>query len=82
MGLYDFISLDKEGKANMLWQLGVFLMARPYSAGTINLYGIDDFYVEVYYNQELNCIEDIRSFRSVGCLEDYLDKMNLTDLFL
>ena len=77
MGLYEFIALDRDEKSDILWYFGVYLMSRPYLEGMVNLYGLDDFYVEVFYNQELNCIEDIRSFQSVGCLEPYFDSILL-----
>ena len=69
--------LDKDEKSDLLWYFGVYLMSRPYLEGMVNLYGLDDFYVEVFYNQELNCVEDIRSFQSVECLEQYFDSILL-----
>ena len=81
MNLYQFISLDKEVKAELLWDLGIFLMTRPYYNGKVNLYGIEDFYVEVYYNCALQCIEEICCFKCVEYLDAYLDIIDLNDLY-
>ena len=77
MGLYEFLTLNKDERASMVWEEGVFLLSRSHANGKVNLYGIDSFYVEVYYNPELNCVEDIRSFQTVQCLEPYLDLMDI-----
>ena len=77
MGLYEFIQLKEREKADITWQLGTFLMSRDTDGLKINLYGVDDFYVEVWYNPELNYIQKISAFRSVDCLEPYLDLIEL-----
>lgn len=79
MGLYEFIALDTNTKATTVWNHATFLMSRTSVSGKVNLYSLEDFYVEVYYNQELNCIEDIRSFKSVSCLDAYLEIIELGD---
>ncbi len=80
MDLYQFIALDLRTKADTVWNHAIYLMSRPYASGIANLYALEDFYVEVYYDQELNSIEDIRSFKSVHCLEPYLDEIKLGKL--
>ena len=61
MGLYEFIVLDINKKADTVWNHSTYLMSRPYVSGIANLYALEDFYVEIYYDREMNCIEDIRS---------------------
>ena len=80
MGLYEFIILDLKKKADTVWNHATYLTWRSNETGKVNLYALEDFYVEVYYNQEHNCIEDIRSFKSVGCLEPYLYSIDLDEL--
>lgn len=43
----------------------------------INLYGVDAFYVEAWYDPEFNCIVKFRAFRSVDALAPYLDLIEL-----
>jgi len=78
MGLYDFTVLSQDKKAKMVWNQGVYLCMRPYKNGLVNLYGIDDFYVEVFYDEAENHIEEIRSFQAVACLEPYLDRIEIS----
>ncbi|MDH3649958.1 MAG: hypothetical protein OEQ53_09750 [Saprospiraceae bacterium] len=80
MGLYEFIALPQDERAKMIWNQGVYLAMLPYQNGSVNLYGLDSFYVEVYYHESANRIEDIRSFRAVACLEPYLEAMDLGSL--
>ncbi len=80
MGLYEFIALNVNEKVDAVWNQATYLMSRKTETGSVNLYALEDFYVEVYYDQELNSIEDIRSFKSVHCLEPYLDVIELKKL--
>ena len=80
MELYDYIGLEADKKASLLWEYGTYLMSRYYHQGTVNLYSLEDFYVEVYYNERNNCIEDLQSFRSIDCLEPYLKLIQIRSL--
>ena len=61
----------------MVWQQGTFLMTRFFNGLAINLYYVDNFYVEVWYNREENYIQQITSFKSLECLEPYLSLIDL-----
>ena len=52
MGLYEFIALDINTKADTVWNHATYLMTRQTEAGSVNLYALEDFYVEIYYDQE------------------------------
>ena len=78
MELYEFISLPVNARATTVWNQGVYLCTRRSSHGYVNLYGIESFYVEVYYHTEQNEIEDIRCFQSVHALDPYLDLIDLS----
>ena len=43
----------------------------------INLYSLNDFYVELWYDQLSNKIIKIRSFKSTNPLDPYLDDIRL-----
>ena len=80
MGLYEFIALDMNKKADTVWNHAAYLTWRAYEKGKVNLYALEDFYVEIYYDEEFNCLEDIRSFKSVVCLDPYLNEIELGKL--
>ena len=64
-------------RAGYTWDKGIYLASRTKNNYSINLYHLDKFFVEVYYNPEMNYLEKIRSFKSKKCLEVYLDKIIL-----
>lgn len=80
MDLYEFIALDMEKKADTVWYHATYLTWRSWYKGKVNLYALEDFYVEVYYDNEFNCVDDIRSFKSIDCLDGYLDRIDLFSL--
>ncbi|MBW6491967.1 MAG: hypothetical protein K0B15_12320 [Lentimicrobium sp.] len=77
MGIYDFNILSNDDKADILWDRGVFMMNRSEDGFDINLYSLDDFFVEAWYNPEANVIEKFRTFKSLNPLEPYLDRIKL-----
>ena len=77
MGLYKFIRLPEQDKADITWDQGTFLMSRNTDDLKINLNGLDDFYVDVWYSLELNSIQKIPAIRSVDALAPYLDLIEM-----
>ena len=77
MGLYKFIRLPEQDKADITWDQGTFLMSRNTDDLKINLNGLDDFYVDVWYKPELNYIQKISAIRSVDALAPYLDLIEM-----
>jgi len=73
MGLYDFNILDITEKTKAVWNKGTYLDHRKESGYDINLYALDMFFVEVWYNPATNAIEDIHSFKTLRKLDAYLD---------
>ena len=82
MTLYQYKALDQTDQACVLWNKGVFLGERSNTEYTIALYPVEGFYVEVFYHQEKNSIERLRSFRSVYQLRPYLEKISVQELIL
>lgn len=82
MVMYDFIHLPEEEKLNITSHQGTFLMKRDHFGLMINLYGVDDFYVEVWYHPDLYYIQKITAFRSEKRLEPYLDQIELSELIV
>jgi len=77
MELYVYNTLETNSKLKLLYTHGVFLMTRIYDNFRINLYSIYGFFVEVWYNDDTNSTDKIRTFKSINALEPYLNKIKL-----
>jgi hypothetical protein len=77
MTLYEFNMLDLGDKYQTTWDLGLHIDSVITEEFRINLYAINKFYVEVYYNPESNKIEGIKSFIHGHRLEKYSGNINL-----
>jgi hypothetical protein len=75
MKLYDFLILSEDEQFNAVWNSGVFVGQIFENDIVINLYAINEFFVEVYYNSNLNKIVDKKSFKYGHLLEKYLDQI-------
>ena len=80
MDNYQFNLLPIGDQAQYTWKHGTYLTARQWKENTINLYHVDKFFVEVWYNPDTNCIDTVKSFKSKNCLKPYLDNIELTAL--
>ena len=69
--LYDFNALTDDEKAEAVWE-GTFLADRQADGSTVQLYGLDNFYVEVFYDQSANKISAFQAFTSNKYLVPYL----------
>jgi hypothetical protein len=80
MTLYEFIGMDESDQAEAIWS-GVFIGERETNNFRILLYSIDEFYVEVFYDDISNEIKRFRPFTTLLLLEPYLDKIDLNGMF-
>ena len=64
---------SKEEKAVYTWEFGTFLVSRMEGSQVINLYSVDDFFVEVWYTPEKKLVYKVESFSSTTCFEPYLE---------
>ncbi len=71
MTLYEFNMLDDNNKYQTTWDLGTHIDTAITNEHRINLYSIDRFFVEVYYNPISNKIVDIKSFIHGHSLDKY-----------
>jgi hypothetical protein len=79
MDIYQFIELSTEEQVSNVWR-GTFIANRNYKGFNVVLYSIDNFFVEVFYNQTENAITQIRPFRSQTRLMPYINSIDLTQL--
>lgn len=55
----EFEELTLDDKINLLYKKGTFVMAIRYYSYKINLYLLDNYYLEVFVNHKLSLIEKI-----------------------
>ena len=78
MKLYDFKFLDDKSQAEVLFNYGVLIAERLYKDLVIQLYQINSFYVEVYYNAVFKMVQGINSFENLSRLEPYLISIDIS----
>jgi hypothetical protein len=59
MTWYEFDRFSLETKITTLFKQGQFIMSIRYYGYKVNLYLLNDFYLEVFYNHKLDKIEKI-----------------------
>jgi hypothetical protein len=69
--LDDFNSLTETEKADAVWT-GSFLADRQANGLMVQLYAVNSFYVEVFYDPQANQIVGFRAFNTKNLLVPYL----------
>lgn len=69
--LFDFNGLTESEKADAVWQ-ATFLADREADGLMVQLYGLPNFYVEVFYDAKTNNISHFEAFTSRNRLVPYL----------
>jgi hypothetical protein len=77
MKLYEFLGLSEVEQYNAVWSLGVHVDSFIKDYLAINLYVINDFYCEVYYDMKTNKILYKNTFKQGELLDKYLAKIQL-----
>ena len=77
MNLYDFTRLSEEEQFNTTWDIGIMVDQFIKDGIAINLYAINEFFVEVYYDQSNNKILYKKHFKQGEFLDKYLNRINL-----
>tara|TARA_R110000782_G_scaffold103669_1_gene191145 strand:- start:33 stop:275 length:243 start_codon:yes stop_codon:yes gene_type:complete len=75
--LYEFLRLSEVEQYNTVWSLGVHVDTHIKDNIAINLYVINDFYCEVYYDMKTNKILYKQTFKQGERLDKYLDKIKI-----
>lgn len=77
-----FSKLSFNEKINLLYEEGTFIVAIRYYRYKINLYLLNNFYVEVFYNHKLDKIERIELLKiSNKRMKFYTDQIQLPSIF-
>jgi hypothetical protein len=69
---YDFNGMDENAQAEAVFTAGIYVDDRDEDGLKVQLYRLDSFYVEVFYDPKENKITRYRSFKSPGQLAPYL----------
>ena len=77
MDNYEFNLMDINDQASYTWDNGTYLASRTENDYSVNLYWVDKFFVEVFYDHKGNFIDKIRSFKSTKPLEKYTEHINI-----
>ncbi len=72
MNIQDFNTLALNERIEAILK-GTFLMDRLTENHYVKLYNLDNFYVEVYFDDITHCIETVEAFRSTNMLLPYLE---------
>lgn len=80
MTIQQFEALCKEAQQTALLNNGIFLAERTDGPFRIMLYGLDGFYVEVFFFNLYNKVAFFQTVDDTDALEPYLQEMNLTAL--
>jgi hypothetical protein len=75
IGRFNEMNIDE--KSYYLWHGATFLHVYEKSGYRVNLFFMNDYYIELHYNIETNKIDRIRAFTSVHCLEPFLDNIRI-----
>jgi len=77
MKLYEYLSKDEQLQFQIVWEIGVHIETVSKDGKMYLLYAINDFYVEVEYNERTNEITGKKQFKQGNELEKYLPKMGI-----
>jgi len=69
--------LSDEEQYNTTWNIGKLVDQYITNNIAINLYAINEFFVEVYYDQSNNKILYKKTFKQGELLDKYLERINL-----
>ncbi|HCN83821.1 MAG TPA: hypothetical protein DIT07_09395 [Sphingobacteriaceae bacterium] len=79
MTIHEFIQLDVYEKAEVAWT-GIFIADRMDKGDIVQLYLLDDFFVEIFYNLFDNEIITVRSFTNSHFLEAYCERIDISSV--
>ncbi len=73
----EFNELNIDEKAWYLWHGATFLHVYQKEKHRINLFYLNDYYIELWYHIDNNKVENIRAFKSTTLLEPFLQNIDI-----
>lgn len=81
MKIEDYAKLPLEERTSLLWKEGTYLHIRSiYNKHRIALYGLYNFFVEVYYSVKNNEIEEVKAILNEEDWDGYMDSIRFEEL--
>lgn len=82
MTFEQYQALTCHQKSEVLWLDGIYLeLIRNTPSLNIELYGLFNFYVEIYYNRQTDEALFIKAFKHTAGLNPYLSQIPIEDIF-
>lgn len=72
----DFEKLTLNERADYVWQHAKYINNRSYYGYSINLYGLNGTYIEVWYFENTQQIEKVEVLKNEKIIEQYLKQLN------
>lgn len=72
-----FNSSNLNGRANLIWEHGEFIVSREYYGNKVNLYALPSFYAETYYSPDQLRIFRIEPITDFQGLSKFLPNIDL-----
>ena len=76
----EFNGLTLDEKAWYLWHGATFLHVYENQNHRINLFYLNDYYIELWYHMDRNKVDQIRAFKSLTLLEPFLENIGIDSL--
>jgi hypothetical protein len=80
MNQSEFLQLDLNSRADIVWADGEFIGARDYYGYKVVLYVLEGLYVEVWVFASTNKIEKVEAVQNEKDLQHYLKDIDLEKL--
>ncbi|HEV7329578.1 MAG TPA: hypothetical protein VGN63_00915 [Flavisolibacter sp.] len=80
MTLQHFRSLPLDTQRKVVQHSGVFLLGRTGVGVTAKLFQLNNFYVELFFNEKMSAVSRLVAFDDTAKLEHYLHLIPLTEL--
>ena len=77
----NFNTTEELDQADAAWKKGVLLAQREGAFHHIDLYQLEDYYIEVTTHKHFNVILKVSSFKDTLHLEPYLQNISIEGLF-
>jgi hypothetical protein len=77
--LFNCLSFDEKSK--LVWLKATLLLSKTEGNTRTNIYYMDGFYIQLFYNVQRTFIENIEATESKDVIDGYLDQVELSSLF-
>lgn len=76
----QFIVLPQDERLQIVWDHGDFISQRSYYNSTITLFALGNFFVEVFFDHDLQCLSGITLQTHQAILYGYVKDLDLSEL--